>query len=198
MMRITGYLSVCFRRILVFGLFWILCDNPVRAAEGPFPLTPIYNPSSKSYFQLFGDNHHPGNWEAARTRAAMKSFKNVRGRLAVIDSVETHKFVLQTFDLTRRKVAVWIGLRYWCKTHLLQWDSSRPFSPSDAGYFRIWHARWSRNDETKGDACQFTGSRRSGFAPIYYRTIGASTRWQAVGAAKFFPHYLVEFPTGKE
>lgn len=128
-------------------------------------------------------------------RAAAKSFKGVRGRLAVIDSVETHDFVLRTFDLTQRKYQVWIGLRYWCTAHLLQWEGHLPFSPSDPGQFKMWHSQWSRTDE---NACSFTKSSKLGFAPVYYRTIGNVTRWQAVGAAKYFSYYLVEFPTGKQ
>lgn len=176
-------------------LFCLVIGGPVWAAEGPFPNVPVYNPGSKSYFQLFGDNENPGNWEAARTRAAMKTFKGVRGRLATIDSAETHKFVVRTFDLNERKNTVWIGLRYWCNSHLLQWEVGRAFSPSDPAHFGIWHTQWSRSDES---ACGLSKSTKLGFAPVYYRTIGNVTRWQAVGAAKYFSYYLVEFPTGAE
>lgn len=195
-MRIPGHASqVDMRRVAVIWLFCLLYSGPLWAAEGPFPSTPVYNPHSRSYFQLFADNSDPGTWDAARTRAGAKSYKGVRGRLAVVDSAETHEFVLRTFDLTRRKWSVWIGLRYWCNAHLLQWEASRPFSPSDPERFRIWHSQWSRSDES---ACSLTKSIKLGFAPVYYRTIGNVTRWQAVGAAKYFGFYLVEFPTGQE
>ena len=175
-------------------LFCLLYAGSVWAAEGPVPSAPVYNPSSKSYFQLFSDNLHPGGWEGARTRAGMKSFKGVRGRLAVIESAETHDFVVRVFNLTQNKFAVWIGLRYWCSAHLLQWVSGRPFSPSDPDHFKIWHTKWSRNSEND---CSFAGSKTLGYAPVYYTTIGNVTRWQAVGASKAFSHYLVEYPTGK-
>jgi hypothetical protein len=177
---------------------WLLCllySGPLWAAEGPFPNSPVYNPASKSYFQLFGDNENPGTWDAARTRAGMKSFKGVRGRLAVIDSADTHSFVVRTFNLTQRKNTVWIGLRYWCSAHLLQWEVGRAFSPSDPDHFKMWHSQWSRSEES---ACGLSKSVKEGFAPVYYRTIGNITRWQAVGAAKYFSYYLVEFPTDKE
>jgi hypothetical protein len=183
------------RHAAVIWLFCLLSSGPLWAAEGPFPTNPVYNPHSKSYFQLFADNVSPGTWDAARTRAAMKSFKGVRGRLAVVDSAETHEFVLRTFDLRRRKAAVWIGLRYWCKARLLQWEAERPFSPSDPERFRMWHSQWSRTDEY---ACDFSNPAKVGFAPVYYRTIGNITRWQAAGATKLLGYYLVEFPTGKE
>jgi len=176
-------------------LLCMVYTGALWAAEGPYPSAPIYNPSSKSYFQLFADNGNPGTWDTAKVRAEAKTFKGVRGRLAVIDSAETHAFVVRTFNLARDKLQVWIGLRYWCEAHLLQWESGRPYSPSDPGHFKIWHSQWSRNS---ANDCSFAKSRETGFVPVYYRTIGNLTRWQAVGAAKNFPHYLVEFPTGKE
>lgn len=183
--------------LIVLAVLWgsSVSSVPIWAAEGPFPNVPVYNASSKSYFQLFADNENPGNWEAARARAAMKSYKGVRGRLAVVDTAQLHDFVLRTFDLTKRNTSVWIGLRYWCQPHLLQWETGRAFSPSDPGHFEIWHSKWSRSDES---ACGLSKSTKVGFAPVYYRTIGSVTRWQAVGAAKYFTYYLVEFPTGKE
>jgi hypothetical protein len=183
------------RLTLAIGLLLLVYIGQLGAAEGPFPNVPVYNPDSQSYFQLFSDNENPGNWEAARVRAGQKSFKGIRGRLAVIDNAQTHDFVLRTFDLNRRKISVWIGLRYWCNARLLQWEEQRAYSPSDPGHFKIWHAQWSRSDE---NACNMTKSTKVGFAPVYYRTIGNVTRWQAVGAAKYFDYYLVEFPEKKE
>lgn len=173
----------------------LLYATTVVAADPQLSRTPIYNPASKSYFQLFDDNVHPGNWDAARKRAAGKAYKGVRGRLAVVDSPETHKFVIQTFKLNQMRVSVWIGLRYWCSARLLQWEDGLPFEPYEPTAFRVWHADWTRSDE---DACSMSRSARVGFAPVYYRTIGSLTRWQAVGAAKYFPYYLVEFTTGGE
>src|SRR3546814_5917400 len=59
----------------------MLFGRPSLAADLPLPRTPIYDSHSQSYFQLFGDNVHPGNWEAARIRAAQKFYKGVQGRL---------------------------------------------------------------------------------------------------------------------
>ena len=182
-------------RIFAIALTCLLFGGPLLAVAAPLPTTPVYNPASKSYFQLFTDNEHPGNWDAARARAGQKVYKGVRGRLAVVDSPETHEFLLRAFDLDQRQLSVWIGLRYWCSLRLLQWEEGRPFSPSDPDQFRLWHAEWSRSDE---NACSFSRSARVGFAPVYYRTISGLTRWQAVGAAKYFSFYLVEFPTGED
>jgi Lectin C-type domain len=181
-------------RIAVMLLFCMLCGHPLWAAEGLPKSAPIYNPSSKSYFQLFNDNVN-SNWEKARLRATTKVYKGIHGRLAVVDSMETHKFILQNFGLNWREASVWIGLRYWCSVRMLQWEDGLPYSPSDANHFKIWHSRWARNDS---DACYSAKSRKTGFAPIYYRNIGGTVRWQAVGAAKFFSTYLVEYVTNGE
>lgn len=179
-------------RAFAITITFLLVSGPLLAADLPLPRTPIYNPHSKSYFQLFDDNTHPGTWEAARARAIRKTHHEVPGRLAVVDSRETHDFLLRAFDLDRRSPSVWIGLRYWCTARLLQWEHGLPFSPSDAEPFRLWHAQWTH---PQAPACS---TRTSPFAPVYYRTIGEVTRWQAVEASRYLSHYLVEFPTGAE
>jgi len=178
--------------LVAFGCFSMV------AAKEPLTRQPVYNPHSKSYFQIFSDNKHPGNWHAARQRARSKSYKGVLGRLAVVDSLETHQFLVKTLGLNQRGISTWIGLRYWCDGRMLQWESGRPFSPSDPDHLRLWHIPWYRGEAGSKDACEYTGSRRHGFAPVYYRTVGGITRWQAVGAAKFFADYIVEYPTGGE
>lgn len=186
-------------RVTMFVLAVVLLGHlagGARAAD--FPSSPVYNPASKSYFQLFSDNTHPGTWVAARERAHSKFFKGVRGRLAQVRSAETHEFLIRTFHLNNPRLDVWIGLRYWCRLRMLQWEDERPFSPSDPEQFRIWHDPWERDANEPGGSCGMTGSRQQGFAPVYYRTLSGITLWQAVGAAKFFDYYLVEFPTGGE
>src|SRR3546814_12247448 len=112
----------------------------------------------------------------------MKAYKGVRGRLAVIDSAETHKFLLRAFDLDRRRISVWIGLRYWRSARLLQWEDGRPFAPSEPDHFRLWHADWSRTDL---DACSSQKQSKVGFAPGYYVPLAGPTRWAGVGARNY-------------
>jgi hypothetical protein len=182
-------------RKVVMLMIFVLYGSTLGAADESHQSGPFFNPSTKSYFQLFTDNENPGVWQAARKRAATKVYKGVRGRLAVIDSMETHKFILQSFGLNWREASVWIGLRYWCSARMLQWETGLPYSPSDATHFRMWHTKWARAD---GEACGMEASKRSGFAPVYYRNIGGTVRWQAVGAGKGFNAYLVEFVTDGE
>ena len=182
------------RKVVMF-LVCMFCSDALWAAEGASQSGPIYNPATKSYFQLFDDNLLPGNWEAARKRAATKSYNGVRGRLAVVDSMETHNFILRNFGLNWREASVWIGLRYWCSVRMLQWEGGLPYSPSESSHFKMWHSHWSRSDS---NACGADKSRKVGYAPVYYRNIGGTIRWQAVGAAKYFKAYLVEFATSGE
>lgn len=179
-------------RLLATAIICLLASGPALADDPPLPQSPVYDPHSKSHFQLFDDNKSPGSWEAARARAVRKSYRDVPGRLAVVDSRETHEFLLRAFDLDQRSPSVWIGLRYWCTARLLQWEHGTPFSPSDPEPFRLWHAQWTH---PQAPACS---TRAAGFAPVYYRTIGGVTRWQAVEASRYLSHYLVEFPTGAE
>ncbi len=154
---------------------------------------PIYNPASKSYFQLLNQTAQKKNWRNAYQAALSKTFKGVRGRLAVIDRPETHEFILQTFDTTR---PIWIGLRYWCRFRMLQWNDLRPFSPSDPGSFQAWHPQWYRNTQSM---CATWQSRENAYMAFYYQSIGErNARWQASGPAKFFDRFLVEYPIGEE
>ncbi len=161
------------------------------AAEKPGD-PPIYNPASKSYFQLLWLTTDKANWRSAHRAAGSRIFKGVRGRLAVIDRPETHQFILQNFDLTH---PTWIGLRYWCRFRMLEWNDLRPYSPGDPGRFHAWHPQWY----SKSPKCGDWWARESAYMPVFYRPHGErNARWQAIGPAKFFPRFLVEYPTGEE
>ena len=154
---------------------------------------PIYNPASKSYFQLLTLTTLRKQWRFAHGAALSRTFKGVRGRLAVIDRPETHQFILQNFEL---KFPMWIGLRYWCRFRMLEWNGLRPYSPSDPGHFQAWHPQWTRGN--KGCVGK-SAEGRDAVLGVYYQPIGKrNARWQAVGFAKFFGRFLVEYPTGEE
>ncbi len=177
--------------IILLGSF--LANFPAMAASKP-GAPPLYNSASKSYFQLFElPLAHQNRWLFVRRAANSKYFKGVRGRLAVVDSVETHQFIVQNFDLSEE---IWIGLRYWCNYRMLKWNGEAPYSPSDPGRFSAWHSQWYRNPET---ACQSQETGEMAFMGVYYRPVGkGNARWQADGPSKAFRRFLVEFPTGKE
>ena len=184
-------------RIAALFLICLLYSNPLWSADDAHQSAPIYDPASKSYFQLFDDNLK-GHWVEAKALAATKFYNGVRGRLAVVDSAEKNQFILKNFGLNWRDASVWIGLRYWCPVRMLQWEGSLPYSPSDANHFALWHNPWSRPEGGLTNPCGMAASVREGYAPVYYRNIGGSVRWQAVGAGKGFTAYLVEYVTHGE
>ncbi|WP_299614801.1 C-type lectin domain-containing protein [Pelagibius sp.] len=153
---------------------------------------PIYNPASKSYFQLLTTTGGQGYWGSALEQARAQVFKGVRGRLAVVDTSETHEFIMKQFDMSN---PIWIGLRYWCSFRMLEWVGLRPYSPTDPGHFHQWHPQWARH----GQGCVPGSSGPRAYMGVYYQPLGKQTaRWQAARAGKGFSLYLVEFPTGEK
>lgn len=153
---------------------------------------PIYNPASKSYFQLVNGTGRHGNWPEARRQALTLSFRGVRGRLAVVDSAKTHEFVMRNFNVSKE---MWVGLRFWCQFRMLEWSGQRPYVPTDPGHFHVWHPQWSRGNLD----CPPGSKGPDAYMGVYYRPVGTqSARWQAARIGKGFNLLLVEFPTGEE
>ena len=188
-------LTVIKRTAFAWALFLIVCSivSPAQGASKYDP--PVYNPHTKSYFQLFRDN--TTNWDSANKLAKTKYHKGVAGRLAHVEDMETHTFLLANLAIKKERNPVWIGLRYWCRLKMLQWTSDRAYSPSDPEHFRIWHTNWSHHGSRVSSACDSSSGPRS-YVPVYYRTINGVTRWQAIGAGKFYVAYIVEYLTGGE
>ena len=152
---------------------------------------PVYNPQTKSYFQLRADNY-AGYWKDARDLARNQVFYGTRGRLAVVDSEQAHHFLLLHFNKTREET--WIGMYLDCKSQKLFWSTGKPVSRAG---FNAWHAQWYRNPQI---VCSNRGFQGYGtdkqFMPVYYTQLKNGFRWQASGPAKGFKSYFVEFPTG--
>ena len=153
---------------------------------------PVYNPASKSYFQLLKTTGRHGNWPESLEQARAQNYRGVPGRLAVIDTPETHEFVMRNFDVSH---PTWIGLRYWCEFRLLEWVGLRPFSPGDPDTFRAWHPQWQRGHQL----CPPNATGPGAFVGVYYQpTSNQMALWQAVAKGKGFGRLLVEYPTGEE
>lgn len=148
---------------------------------------PVYFPGTNSYYQLRVEDT-PVYWLVARKNAASQSLKGVRGRLAVIQDPDLHKFIKKKFKSRR---AIWIGLRYWCGTRSLQWVTGEKHSP---GMFNPWARQWFRTARTMCGSG--TATKTGSFMPVYYLPHGDGFLWQASGPAKGFKSYLVEYPTG--
>ena len=97
---------------------------------------PVYDPEAKRYFALSHADPRPfhDEWDRVDEQARSQSFAGVRGRLAIVDSLEVHEFLLRTFQPGHYQY-IWIGLRYLCRAKKLEWSDGRLWQP---GQFQIW------------------------------------------------------------
>lgn len=156
-----------------------------RSGSAAVAVKPIYNPHTKSYFELRVDLPEPPNWHTAARYARTKKFKGVRGRLAQVRDLKTHSFLQANFEIREES---WIGLRYYCSFRKLVWADG-DVQPRKG--FKMWAKRWHRTRIRCGAA-------NIPYMPVYYLPFDKGFRWQASGPAKSFVSYFVEYPTGKE
>jgi hypothetical protein len=174
--------------------------------------TPVYNPESKSYFELFtpsknlhdiesGVGIYGLSWGVAKGLAEKQVFKGVRGRLAVVNTRQIHDFLKEKFHPT---IAVWIGLRYWCKFRKLQWITGAAFDRQKD--FSAWGDMWDQNavhnyyylggTSTPAD-CSATHAGLVNYLGVHYWPMDEGFVWNANGHDKHFAALFIEFPTGK-
>jgi hypothetical protein len=185
--------------------------TPTEAEKKPDPNAPVfgkplYNPESKSYFELFKPNlaemERAGanvgrtdivdmNWESAKTFAQSRAFHGVRGRLAVVKTDETHKFIAKNLHPPD---GTWIGLRLMCSGRTLQWVTGEIW-PLNA--YANWGQPWNRNGGTPEVRSRADCSMNIDYLPVHYWGPTGGYRWNANGAAKRFYYLIIEYPTGK-
>lgn len=184
--------------ILLLPLAWLpalACpyERPipgVAAADGVLYDTPIYDPDSKRYFALVWAHRaddHGTNWATAYAAAKERQYKGALGRLAVVDSIEVHDFLLKTFH---PPCEAWIGLRYWCTARSLEWANGVMVKP---GSFQAWDREW-RQDVA---ACASSGVQGKEYMPVAYSKTEGGFRWIGKGIHKEYFAYFMEFPTGQ-
>jgi Lectin C-type domain len=182
-------------RSLILLVAAFLCFATGAQAQ-PVYGKPLYDPSSKSYFELVRVTREqsPGSdspalpWDKAVHAASGRMFKGTPGRLAIIRSQDTHMFILQNL---RPSESAWIGLRYLCKTRELRWVNGQAWQK---GQFASWHEKWDHS----GVAGCVRGGGETDWMPVAYTPAGQGFRWFAIGGKKIYVSYLVEYPTGKE
>lgn len=168
----------------------VLSAAPAYAADKetgltPKPVKPIYNPETKSWFELRVDLPTPSNWRSAVKYSRRHTFKGVRGRLAIVKDLQTHSFLRANFDALG---ATWIGLRYFCSFRKLVWADGTEHPRKS---FKMWAKKWYRTDVR-------CGKQRIQYMPVYYLPSRYGFKWQASGPEKYFVSYFVEYPTGAE
>ena len=159
----------------------------VRLAQA----APVYDAESKSYFEMVDGRNLQKNvydegptWPEALTLAKQRSYKGVAGRLAIVKDLATHDFLERTFQPGSY---VWIGLRYWCAAHKLQWSDGETPAPNAFG---AWDKNWRQ------DVYACAGNTPGDFMPIAYSPIEAGFRWIGKGSGKRYYFYFVEYPAG--
>jgi hypothetical protein len=177
-------------RKYIIGLvaaFTALAVLPAQSAEPEQKVgVPIYDPVSKRYFALMRiDRGSDGVWDQIAKQAQRLTFKGVRGRLAIVDSLEIHQFLQQTFRPNGYQY-MWIGLQYHCRARKLQWSDGRTYQ---RGSFQAWDRQWKQDVYFCGDTAD-----PNDWAPVAYSPQGT---WIAKGRHKGYEWYYVEYPTGK-
>jgi hypothetical protein len=174
--------------LMLFGL-----ARAAWAQSPPLLETPIYDPAAKRYFALINPSGGLAgggiSWAQADAQARGRVFKGVSGRLAVIDSLQVHEFLIQTF---RPIGDTWIGARYWCDTKQIQWSDGRLYKRGD---FQAWNPQWNQDIYI----CK-SGVVKREYASIAYDFGHKPTdtgTWIAKSPGKWYPWYFIEFPTGK-
>ena len=192
----TQYLFPQFSRIatlLLLVLFWFPTITygqsdlyrTLRNNRGELFDTNVYDPHSKSYFGLY--RIQSGSYENANNYARSRTFKGVRGRLAVVRSKETQNFIVRTF---RPPDETWIGLRMFCQSRKLRWVTGEDLVRGK--HFTNWGRRWHYDD--KYPPCK-GGGINSLFAGIALVRDYSVVRWWAIAPAHFTTSLLIEFPT---
>ena len=180
-------------RILSLALFALLLI-PASADARPVFDKPIYDPASKSYFELHkvSREENPSAeipelpFDTAEKYASQRMFKGVRGRLAVVKSNDTHLFLMQNFQPDQ---PTWIGLRYFCKLRELRWVNGEKVTRSS---FQAWDPDWDQ----PGNAGCVRGKGQADWMSVSFSPVRAGFRWVAKGARKHYIMYFVEYPTG--
>lgn len=173
--------------LIAAALLFAQAAEPMAAPLRPVYDKPIYNPESKSYFELVDGRHIHGQgptWEQARNMAAERSFGGVQGRLAIIRSPETDMFIRINL---RPNQHTWFGLHYDCKQKRLLWTDGTELKKGD---YANWNPRgWYASPQwgfCVGDYLM----------PAYLPLHSGERHWMMQRSPKRYYTFIVEYPTG--
>lgn len=179
------------RWLYIVAVLLITIGHGVHAEESPLGeiTVPVYDPISKRYFALMrADPKNWGTkWGAVAQQAQKQAYRGVKGRLAIVDSLDVHEFLLRNFHPNKYQFNIWIGLRYLCGPKKLQWSDGRMLQP---GSFQAWDPNWKQDVY----ACNSQPGDPTEWAPVAY---SPQFTWIVKGLNKGYDWYFIEFPTGK-
>lgn len=194
------------RRLQWLAISLLRACGPSVLLANPSFNKPIYNPETKSYFELYSPDaddpkwrknvRHFGAimWHHGRRIASQRFHKGTRGRLAVVKTKQTHEFLRKNFQPTG---AAWIGLRFWCRYRKLQWVTGDTHKRTQ---WQLWGPVWNLAGATPKKAKGKAGCARSAkhYLPVHYWAPTDGFFWNANGREKEFNQLFIEYPTGKE
>jgi hypothetical protein len=160
-------------------------SSVARAVDVPMYGKPIYDPAAKKYFELIWAFNL--KWKEADAVARTQQYLGAQGRLAIVDNIEVHEFLLRTF---RPNEITWIGLRYWCGAQSLEDSMGKRTTQPE---FQAWAPQW------RADPYACNGgvlAKDQEYSPVAYTPVDKGFRWTGWGGAKVFNAYFIEFPTG--
>lgn len=112
-----------------------------------------------------------------------------------MNTQQIHEFLRDTFSPAG---PVWIGLRYWCRYHKLQWVTGKFHSFAD---FQKWGKFWNQNagEPLKGPKPPYCPkSNKKATLGVHYWGMKYGFFWNANGTYKQFNALFIEYPTGKK
>lgn len=164
----------------------------LAAVAAPVLEKPLYDESSKSYFELVQDlqtSLEGPFWGQASELARKRYFKGVQGRLGVISSAQTDLFIRTNL---RPSFSMWFGLKFDCKIKNLVWSNGEILKRSS---YSNWDPQgW--NHGYKGLFCPAGVESMPAFLTSIRNTQSVSRYWALQLPSKRYYQYLVEYPTG--
>ena len=152
--------------------------------------TPVYYAPEKKYVALINIRWNEMIWDKASVDAQKRVYKGVQGRLAIVDNVGVHNFLLVTFH---PEWPSWIGLRYWCSRHKLEWSDGKFW---ESGQFQAWDRNWMQEVSVCDSAPMPNHPEQYMVITADPNSSGVFT-WVAKGWYKSAWSYFIEFPTGQ-
>ena len=162
----------------------------LRNYEGALVNKPIYDPASKSYFELLEIKGGVPYGRAVRI-ARSKIFNGIRGRLATIRSKETQHRLDSTL---RPDGEAWIGLWMFCSGRVLLWSDGKNFRKGKdfVNWGPVWHYTKSYIPCKSGD--KYAGVTLAPVDKAGY--VGKGLRWFAIAPSHAVAYLIIEYPTG--
>ena len=157
---------------------------------------PVLDAENDTYYQLISvKKHWPNryvrdsvNWGQANGLAFGMTFQGRKGRLAIVESLQVHEFLRDTFRIDRE---AWIGLRYWCNYKKFTWVNGDTHKLSN---FQIWGSPWNVGGANRYEDPPLVCSTKVHYWPVHYWRTEYGFNWNANGEKKAYPLFFVEYP----